>query len=114
MAVGLRGETVIVKTFEATGDADEYNEATYTETLETVENVLVAPSTSQDIGEDRPLGAQKGFSLCFPKSYGRPLENAEVQVRGEWYRVVGSSDVYDPAICPTDWNMTAEVVTTHG
>lgn len=109
----LRGETVQVKTFEVTGE-DVYNAPVTVESVETVDNVLVAPQNTEDLGEDRPVGVEKRYTLYFPKSYGKPIENAEILVRGEWLRTVGYSDIYDPAICPTDWNMVVEVGVAHG
>lgn len=109
----LRGETVQVKTFEVTG-FDRFNAPQTSEVVETVDNVLVAPGSTQDLGEDRPLGVEVKYTLYFPKTYGKTLENAEICVRGEWLKTIGFSDVYDPSFCPTDWNMTVEVGEAHG
>lgn len=110
----LRGETVQVKTFEESG-VDAYNAATTVETVQTVENVLVAPQTGENLGEDRPNGVLSAYTLYFPKAYsGPPLANAEVLVRGDWHKVVGHPDTFDPSLCPTDWNMVVEVEVAHG
>lgn len=110
----LRGETVEVRTHEQDG-VDAYNAALTKELTQAVDNVLVAPQTGEDLGEDRPNGVVSDYTLYFPKAYdGPPLENAEILVRGDWLRVVGHPDVFDPALCPTAWNMVVEVTTAHG
>ena len=107
----LRGEAVQVKRFHEAG-RDEYNVPFFDETVETVENVLVAPASTEDIGEDRPLGVDVRYTLQFPKTFKGPIENGEVCVRGEWMKTIGFADRFDP--CPTDWNMTVRVGTVHG
>lgn len=110
----LRGETVEVRTYGQTG-TDAYNAPTAEATVVTVDNVLVAPQTGEDLDEERPLGTLSDYTLYFPKAYdGPPLENAEVRVRGDWLRVVGHPDVFDQALCPTDWNMVVNVEVAHG
>lgn len=107
------GETVTVRRhFEVS--QDEYG-APVTESEETqVPNVLVAPGARADLGEERPEGVEINFTLYFPKTYEESLEGTDVEVRGDWYRVVGVPDTFDAGFCPTEWNRVAEVTATHG
>lgn len=107
-------ETVVVRHHEPTGETDAYG-APITETVEeTVEGVLVAPGADADLGEDRPAGVEVAWTLYFPKAYAADLERADVEVRGEWCRVIGKPGAYDPSFCPTDWNRKVNVEAIHG
>lgn len=112
----MRGEEVTIRTHVQVG-TDPYGAPVTEPQEEAVENVLVAPGSLADLGEDRPEGVDVAYSLCIPRTYSGDLEGAEVQVRGEWLRVIGHPDRIDGfggRGCPTDWNMVCEVGTTHG
>lgn len=106
-------ESVTVKTYEEIS-RDPYN-APIKEPKETeVENVLVAPGARHDLDAERPEGTEILYTLYFPKTFTTLLEGAGVKVRGEWLRVVGHPDYFDPTFCPTYWNQVVEVAATHG
>lgn len=110
----LRGETVRVKTRGEETGRDDYNASTTEEQIEVVDNVLVMPANTDNLDATRPNGVDVQYTLYFPKTYGKPMEIAEVEVRGEWYKTQGYSDIIDPEQCPTDWNMVVVVSGTHG
>lgn len=106
-------ETVKVKRYVTVGL--DPNRAPVTEPEEeAVSNVLVAPGTLADLGEDRPEGVEVNYTLYFPKTYTAPLEGCEIFVRGEWIPVIGHPDSYDAGFCPTSWNRVVSVGRTHG
>lgn len=107
------GETVTVRRHVQVS-ADAYGAPVTEPEEETVPNVLVAPGAVADLGEERPEGVAIVYTLYFPKTYEASLEGTEVEVRGEWYHVVGVPDSYDAGFCPTEWNRVAEVSGTHG
>lgn len=104
----LRGQSVEVIHMDE-GALDELGSPIVTERRETVQNVLVCPGATVDAVESmRPDGVTVAYTLAFPKPYAADLRGAEVEVRGERFRVIG-----DPQPCrencPTAWWMSAEV-----
>lgn len=103
-----------VKTFEAVG-ADPFGRPTTSEVVQEVENVLVCPGASSDVFEsNRPDGASVKYTLHFPKTFSGDLEGAKVEVRGNWYDVVGRPDHYTMENTPGDWWMTVEAGGVNG
>lgn len=110
----MMGETVKVKTFAETGK-DPFGAPIVSETIESVDNVLVQPGSAGDAFEsNRPEGVNVRYTLHFPKTYGKPLEGADIEVRGKWLHVVGAPDHYTLENTPTDWWMTVEVSAVNG
>lgn len=110
----MKGETVKVKTFVEVG-ADPFGKPTVSEKTETVENVLVQPGACADLTEsNRPEGVKVKYTLHFPKTYGKKLEGAKIEVRGDWYDVIGSPDHYTLENTPTAWWMPVEVKAING
>lgn len=110
----MRGETVLVKTFEATGK-DPFGGATVSESVFEVENVLFSPGATTDVFEsNRPDGTRVLFTLHFPKTFSGSLEGAQVYVDGDWYDVIGDPKPYMEANTPGDWWMPVEVGIVNG
>lgn len=107
------GEVVTVR-HHAQAGRDPYGAPTTEPEEEEVSNVLVAPGALADLGAERPEGIEIRYTLYFPKTYTQSLEGADINVRGEWLRVVGHPDAFVAAWCPTDWNQVVEVADTHG
>lgn len=110
----MQGETVIVKqVYEYISDAHNNQVPRYQE-LE-VENVLVAPQQSDSlIDSTRPHGWYVKYTLYFPKTWQEPLEGSRIQVRGQWFDVLGDPDCFDLDDCPTSWNRVVNVGVAHG
>lgn len=105
----MRGETVRVGTRSIAG-RDAHGNAVYERVFADVDNVLVAPgATSENKGTTRPDGVWVAYTLYFPKTFAGSLRGATVVVRGTAYEVLGDPGYFDPALCPTDWNMAVEV-----
>lgn len=110
----MTGETVIVEEF---GEAvkDPYGKPIHTVFESEVSNVLVSPGTTGDVIEsNRTDGVKVAYTLYFPNPYTGSLEGKRVNVRGEWFNVVGSPRPYNPVTTPTAWNMVVEVVKVDG
>lgn len=111
----MKGETVVVSTRVQSGK-DMFGNAIYELDSLEVDNVLVAPGEVDDVIEStRPEGSEIHYTLYFPKTFEwLGLENAEIEVRGESFKVIGRPNYWNPDVCPTDWNMVVKVGTTHG
>lgn len=110
----MKGETVKVKTFDATG-TDPFGAPIVTEKVAIIENVLVQPGACADVVEsNRPSGVSIKYTLYFPKTFDGDLEGAQVEVRGNWYDVVGRPDHFAAEVTPTDWWMVVEVGGVNG
>lgn len=111
----MKGESVVVMIREEQG-RDALDNAVFEWSEQCVENVLVAPGDVDNIVDStRPDGSVINYTLYFPKSYEwTNLENAEIQVRGECFKVIGRPNYWDEQNCPTDWNMVVKIGTTHG
>lgn len=110
----IKGETVVVRTF-TDGEADPFGNVSQVATEETVKEVLVQVGSTSDLaGSIRPDGVEVKFTLHFPKTYNVDLRGAHIQVRGEWFEVVGSPSWYTKENCPTKWNYPVEVSAVNG
>ncbi|QWT18100.1 hypothetical protein KPC83_02935 [Collinsella sp. zg1085] len=76
---------------------------------EHVENVVVAPSPTDDLDPSRPQGSRRAYTLCFPKTYTADLQGAQIEVRGQICRVIGSPRRYTESNVPGPWNLTVDV-----
>lgn len=97
----------------ATG-TDAFNAPINSWPPETVENVLVAPSSTSDLGADRPEGDRTEIELHFPKSYTSSLRGCKVLWRGDEWAVQGDPQPYAAALTPGDWDRTARAVRVDG
>lgn len=110
----MKGETVTVKTFDENG-TDPFGAPIKKEKLETVENVIIQPGACSDVVEsNRPSGSSVKYTLHFPKTFDGDLEGAEIEVRGNWYEVVGRPDHYTLENTPGEWWMPVEVGRING
>lgn len=113
----IRGVTVTVKRPGA-GTADRFNNIVPgTPTVETVDNVLVAPGATSDLEASRPEGVRVAYTLHFPKTYTDSLEGCTVVLPAPWageYKVIGDPRSYIDANTPTSWHIPVEVEAAHG
>lgn len=110
----MRGEIVTVKKRIQEG-FDELNDPIWKDKEYLVENVLIAPGSSDDAVEStRPDGVEIKYTLYFPKPFDEKLEHCQICVRDEWLDVIGSPRRFDLTNCPTDWWMVVGVGATNG
>lgn len=109
----IHGESVAVMRPHAS--YDELGEPAWGEPeREEVENVVVKPGASDDMGASRPNGVEVSYTLSFPKTYGKSLRGCSIEVRGEAFDVVGDPKPLTEANTPGAWNLTVEVTRTDG
>lgn len=110
----MKGEKVVIERPYVVGQDGHNNVITDTLLID-LENVLVAPQEGGELsGSIRPNGVMVRYTLYFPKTYQEPLEGCRIRIRGQWLKVIGSPDVFNPDLCPTDWNRVVYVGDTHG
>ena len=82
----IKGITVILCEQTQTG-ADAFNRPIYTETEVEVENVLVAPSSTDDITTSIDLTGKKAvYTLAIPKNDEHEWENKKIKFFGRtWF-----------------------------
>lgn len=109
----LRGEAVTVLRPAKTG-TDAFNAPVNAWAAERVENVLVAPASTSDLGTDRPEGDRTEIELHFPRAYASSLRGCKVQWRGHDWLVQGDPQPYAAALTPGDWDRAARAVRVDG
>lgn len=87
------------------GKNDEFgNEQAEYGRAQTVSNVLVAPSSSQDLGAERPDGDATIMTFHFPKTYIGQLKGCLIGWSGAWWEVIGDPRPYSKDSTPGVWN----------
>jgi hypothetical protein len=111
----ISGETVTVLAYAEVG-RDDMNTPIYAWAPEqTVGNVLVGPSSTDDLdGSTRPEGVEVVLALHWPKTYTASLRGKRVEVRGTTYEVVGDPQPYTAANTPGAWNRPCYLKNTEG
>lgn len=114
----IRGTNVTVLRRVLSG-RDEMGEPVFATSTETVGNVLIAPSNTDEMDEtNRAFGVTCELTLHFPKTYTAGLEGCAVVLPAPWdkgeYRVIGDPRPYMEANTPTPWNRAAKVARADG
>lgn len=90
--------------------ADAFNHATYTDSTITVQNVLVAPVSDEEILDTLNLtGKRAVYQLGIPKGDTHDWENTEVEFFGETWRTIGKPTEGIDAMIPLQWNKKVKV-----
>lgn len=106
--------TIYVKT-ETT--KDEAGGPVYSETAETVENVLVHPATEQEITDTLNLTGRKAvYNLAIPKEDTHDWTNVRVSFFGQDFRTIGAAVQGIDGLVPLEWNkkVRCEVINGKG
>lgn len=105
----LKGISVTL--YERTqGTADGFNRPTYTVTPVTVENVLVAPASEQEVLDSINLTGRKVvYTLGIPKGDNHDWEDVTVEFWGEKFHTVGMPTSGIEAMIPLSWNTKVRV-----
>lgn len=83
----------------------------------TVQDVLVAAPTVEDMEAARENGITLAYTLHFPKSFTARLRGCMVTLPQPWegeYRVVGDPRPYMDENTPGRWHMPVNVEAAHG
>ena len=100
----IKGITVILIERQQTG-VDPFNAPIYGEVEVPVENVLVVPTSSEDIVNQLNLTGKKAvYTLGIPKGDTHDWMNREVRFFGQRWRVFGFPLEGIDALIPLDWN----------
>lgn len=100
----IRGVQVIVER-PILGGVDEFNAPQYAWELETVENVLPAPLSSENVENHmRTYGDRTGMQFHFPKTYTKSLRNCRIHYQDKVWEVEGDPQAYLAQNTPGQWN----------
>ena len=109
MAQMIQGIQVVLHKKTKSG-LDEFNQPVYTDSTITVENVLVAPASSQEITDALNLNGSKAvYTLGIPKDDANVWEDCEVEFFGEKWHVIGIPTKGIESLIPLDWNLKVMV-----
>ena len=100
----IRGITVILLDKAQTG-TDPFGAPVYSETEIPVDNVLVAPSTVDDITSTEQLYGKKAvYTLAVPKGDAHTWQDRKVRFFGETWHVIGYPQEGIEENIPLGWN----------
>ena len=89
---------------------NDFNEPIFTDELITVSNVLVAPTTSDDVIDENSLvGKREVYTLAIPKGDTHDWENVTVEFWGNTYKSFGYSSQGIEENIPLSWNKKVTV-----
>ena len=105
----IKGITVILYERTQIG-VDELNDPVYLESPVEVQNVLVTPSSSDEIVNSETLeGKQAIYNLCIPKGDMHSWENSRVTIWGEDFVTFGKVTQHIEENVPLSWNKKVQV-----
>lgn len=102
--MALKGITVTLITKQLTG-TDPFGAPVFQDVETQVDNVLVAPASSDDVVNNLSLTGRKAvYQLAIPKGDTHHWENAEVVFFGERWKTFGIPLQGIEELIPLDWN----------
>lgn len=102
--MGIKGITVILYVMKEVGK-DGFNRPIYEEVEVNIDNVLVAPSSSDDIITSTDLAGKKAvYTLAIPKGDTHTWENKKVKFFDQMWHVFGFALQGIDENIPLDWN----------
>lgn len=105
----ITGIDVILHTKTQTG-TDPFGAPIYTQTAETVHNVLVGEPTTDDIINDLQLyGKRLAYTLAIPKGDTHDWNDAEVEFFDKRFHAYGSAVQGIEHLVPLNWNKKVKV-----
>ena len=100
----LKGITVTLINKVQTG-TDSFDNPIYEDVEIEVDNVLVSPTSTDDVVNTMDLTGRKAvYTLAIPKGDTNDWENQEVRFFGERWRVIGMPLQGIDELIPLDWN----------
>ncbi|MEA4965388.1 MAG: hypothetical protein VB055_06165 [Oscillospiraceae bacterium] len=105
----IKGITVLLQVTTQTG-TDDFGAPVYSDTTETVENVLVSPVATNDVVSELQLSGKRAeYELCIPKGDAHIWENRVVEFFGRKWRTIGLPQEYIADLLPLAWNRKVRV-----
>jgi hypothetical protein len=100
----IKGITITLINKKEVGK-DPFDNPIYEDVEIEVENVLVSPTSSDDVVNTMDLTGRKAvYTLAIPKGDTNDWENKEVRFFGERWRVIGMPLQGIDELIPLDWN----------
>lgn len=113
----IKGITVTLRTKTRSG-TDAFNRDTYEEREISVDNVLVAPASSEEVAEALNLyGKKVVYTLGIPKGDTNVWEDATIVLPGPFagvYHAVGYPTAGIDSMIPLSWNKKVNVERING
>lgn len=105
----IKGSSVIIYVKTQTG-VDPFNKAMYTEIPEAVENVIIAPASSDDISTTLDLTGKKAiYTLGIPKGDSHDWEDAKIEFFGQTWHSLGFTVEGIEDNIPLAWHKKVQV-----
>lgn len=105
----LKGITIILVDKVEIG-RDPFDKPIYEDKDIEVENVLIQPTSTDDVVNQMNLTGKKAvYTLAIPKGDSHDWENKEVKFFGKRWRTVGFPTEGIEDLIPLDWNMKVMV-----
>lgn len=113
-AVWIRGITVRLHT-QSEGERDELNRIIYSEEIADIDNVLVSPSTEEEIEDTLNLTGRKAiYTLGIPKGDTHDWTDKIVEFFGQQFRTIGSPVQGISEMIPLEWNKKVRCEVVNG
>ena len=105
----IKGVTITLINKIETGK-DPFGEPIFEDVEIEVDNVLISPTTSDDVVNQLTLTGKKAvYTLAIPKGDANDWEDAEVRFFGEKWRTFGIPLLGIEHLIPLDWNKKVTV-----
>lgn len=105
----IKGITVLL-TVRVQSGTDDFNRPTYTETVTSVDNVLVGPAGTEAVVNDLQLyGKHLAYELYIPKGDSHDWTDATVQFFDQTFRTYGMPEQWIGENVPLGWNKRVKV-----
>lgn len=109
MAKRLKGIPITLVNFEKVG-VNPLGEAEHKEVSKIVDNVLISPTSKEDIINNHELYGKKAvYTLAIPKGDTNQWEDAKVIFFGESWRTIGIPQEGLEHLIPLQWNKKVTV-----
>ena len=105
----IKGITVLL-TVRVQSGTDDFNRPTYTETVTSVDNVLVGPAGTEAVVNDLQLdGKHLAYELHIPKGDDNDWTDTTVQFFDQTFRTYGMPEQWIGENVPLGWNKRVKV-----
>lgn len=105
----IKGQTVVLHSKQL-NSYDDFGAPIFDETLINVDNVLISPTTQEDIVNDMQLyGKHSVYTLSIPKGDTHNWDDTFVEFFGRKWKTFGAVTEYQEELVPLDWNKKVKV-----
>lgn len=105
----IKGQTVKL-TIKTQSGLDPFGAPVYIEETENVDNVLIAPTSDNDIvSEMQMYGKASTYTLHIPKGDGHIWTDTKIEFFGKVWRSMGPVIEYQEELVPLSWNKKIKV-----